>query len=125
MENDKLKHEKQCVIHDVSGSCFGRISENVFKDLKSLDDLIEKMGTTKDGYKISGVGEPNDFKNRLEYYKQHLKTELPEFSIEELLKIDRHFQKLKKMYDWHGSDYMLIAIEYEVRHNSPTEAKWI
>ena len=101
----------------VSGSCFGRISEKVFNELKSLDDLIEKIGTTKDGYKISGVGEPDDFKNRLEYYKQHLKTELPEFSIEELLKIDRHFQKLKKMYDWYGSDYMLTAIEYEVRHN--------
>ena len=105
---------QQC---SVSGSCFGRISEKVFNELKSLDDLIEKMGTTKDGYKISGVGEPNDFKNRLEYYKQHLKTELPDFSIEELLKIDRHFQKLKKMYDWYGSDYMLTAIEYEVRHN--------
>ena len=102
---------------DVSGSCFGRISEKVFNELKSLDDLIEKMGTTKNGYKISGVGEPDDFKNRLEYYKQHLKTELPEFSIEELLKIDRHFQKLKKMYDCYGSDYMLTAIEYEVRHN--------
>ena len=28
---------------DVSGSCFGRISEKVFNELKSLDDLIEKM----------------------------------------------------------------------------------
>ena len=114
--NNLEQHPQSCQI-DVSGSCFGRISEKVFNELKSLDDLIEKMGTTKDGYKISGVGEPNDFKNRLEDYKQHLKTELPDFSIEELLKIDRHFQKLKKMYDWYGSDYMLTAIEYEVRHN--------
>jgi len=119
MEHEKLNTEEtdNSSLGAVSGSCFGRISENVFNELKSLDDLIEKMGTTKDGYKISGVGEPNDFKNRLKYYKKHLKTELPEFSIEELLKIDRYFHKLKKMYDWYGSDYMLTAIEYEVRHN--------
>lgn len=36
------------------------------------------------------------FKNRLTYYKEYLQEELPEFTIEEILKIDTHFQKLKK-----------------------------
>ena len=107
----------QLNIGDVSGSCFGRISESVFSDLKSLDDLITKMGTTKDGYKISGVGEPDDFKSRLKYFKEFLKKDLPEFSEEEVLKFDKHFQKFRKIYEWYGAEYFLNAIEYEVRNN--------
>ena len=109
-----MKKEKKIV----DTHCFGRISESVFNDLKSLDDLIDKMGKTKDGYKIAGVGEPNYFKNSLESYKKYLETELHEFSNEELLKIDKHFQKLKKIYDWYGYEYLLTAMEYEARENT-------
>jgi|GEM_PF-4549337 hypothetical protein len=101
----------------VSGSCFGRISESVFNDLKSLDDLIIKMGTTKDGYKISGVGEPDDFKSRMKYFKEFLKKELPEFTEEDILKFDKHFQKFRKIYEWYGAEYFLTAMEYEARNN--------
>ena len=107
----------QLNIPAVSGSCFGRISESVFSDLKSLDDLIIKMGTTKDGYKISGVGEPNDFKSRLVYFKEYLKKELPEFTEEDILKFDKHFQKFRNIYEWYGAEYFLTAMEYEVRNN--------
>lgn len=51
------------------------------------------------------------------YYKEYLKTEIPEFTIEELLKIDMHYQKIKKMYDFAGAHGFLVAIEYEVRKN--------
>ena len=101
----------------VSGSCFGRISESVFSELKSLDDLITKMGTTKDGYKISGVGEPDDFKSRMKYFKEFLKMELPEFTEEDVLKFDKHFQKFRKIYEWYGAEYFLTAMEYEARNN--------
>jgi hypothetical protein len=101
----------------VSGSCFGRISESVFSNLKSLDDLITKMGTTKDGYKISGVGEPDDFKSRMKYFKEFLKRELPEFTEEEVLKLDKNFQKFRKIYEWYGAEYFLTAMEYEARNN--------
>jgi hypothetical protein len=107
----------QLNIGAVSGSCFGRISESVFSDLKSLDDLITKMGTTKDGYKISGVGEPDDFKSRMKYFKEFLKEELPEFTEEDVLKFDKHFQKFRKIYEWYGAEYFLTAMEYEARNN--------
>ena len=104
------------IIGTVSCSCFGRISESVFSDLKSLDDLITKMGTTNDGYKISGVGEHDNFNSRLKYFKEFLKRELPEFSEVEVLKFDKHFQKFKKIYEWYGSEYLLTAMEYEARN---------
>lgn len=118
LENENLNEaeKQQLNIAAVSGSCFGRISESVFSDLKSLDDLITKMGTTKDGYKISGVGEPDDFKSRLKYFKEFLKKELPEFSEEEILKFDKHFHKFRKIYEWYGSEYFLNAMEWEVRN---------
>lgn len=109
LENENLK------MPIVSGVCYGRISDDVFSDLKSLDDLIAKMGTTKDGYKISGVGEPHIFKSRLESFKEFLSKEFPEFTEEEILKFDKYFQKIKKIYDWYGSEYLLAAIEYESR----------
>lgn len=112
-----LPQPQPCTIHGVSGSCFGRISESVFSDLKSLDDLITKMGTTKDGYKISGVGELDDFKSRMKYFKEFLKKELPEFSDEDILKFDKHFQKFRKIYEWYSVEYFLTAMEYEVRNN--------
>lgn len=110
-------HSKQLRQYNVSGICFGRISESVFSDLKSLDDLIVKMGTTKDGYKISDVGEPDDFKSRMKYFKEFLKRELPEFTEEDILKFDKHFQKFRKIYEWRGAEYFLTAMEYEARNN--------
>ena len=97
--------------------CLGRISDSVFNDLKSIDDLIIKMGTTKDGHKISGVGAPKDFKLRMGLFKEFLKKELPEFSEEEILKIDKHFHTIRKIYDWYGAEYFLTAIEYSIRDN--------
>ena len=91
-----------------TNSCFGRISEGAFRNLKSLDDLITKMNNT---------GDPDDFKLRLKHFKEFLKKELPEFSEKEILKYDRHLQKLRKIYDWKGAENFLIAIEYDAREN--------
>lgn len=116
-QNSNELRKLQLNIHSVSSSCFGRISESVFSDLKSLDDLITKMGTTKDGCKNIGVGEPDDFKSRLRYFKEFLKKELPDFTEEDILKFDKHFQKFRKIYNWNGCEYFLVAIEYESRNN--------
>ena len=102
---------------------FGRISESVFGDLKSLDDLITKMSTTKDGYEICCIGEPDDFKLRFRYFKEFLKKEIPELTEKEILKFDKHFQKFKRIYEWYGVEYFLTAMEYEVRNNSTTKIK--
>lgn len=98
-----------------TNNIFGRISDEVFNDLKSLDDLIIKMGTTKDGYKLSEVGEPNEFKSRFNYFKEHLKTEIPELTEEEILKFDKYYHKFKSVFVWYGAQYFLTALEYELR----------
>lgn len=95
--------------------CYGRLSEILFGELESLDDLITKMGTTKDGFKISGVDEPHIFKQRLESFREFLKTEFPEFTEEDILTFSNLFQKFKKIYEWHGVEYLLAAMEYESR----------
>src|SRR5574343_567539 len=94
---------------------YGRISDELYNQLASLDDLIIKMGTTSDNEKLSDVGEPYEFKIKLEQYKDFLKTELSEFSIEEILKIDKYFNKLNLIYSWYNSFLYLKAIEYEHR----------
>ena len=109
--------KQQLNIAKVSDSCFARISEKVYSDLKSLDDLINKMGTTKEGFKISDVGEPADFKLRFNSFKEFLKKELPEFSEEDILKFDNYFHKFRNIYSWNGADYFLTAMEYEVRNS--------
>lgn len=118
LENENLDtaQKPQLNMPTVNGSCFGRLSESVYNDLKSLDDLIIKMGTTKDGYKTNGVGEPDDFKSRMEGFKEFLKKELPEFTEEDILKFDKHFQKFRKIYEWYGAEYFLTIMEYEVRN---------
>ena len=94
-----------------------RISDKVFRELNSLDDLIIKMGTTKEGHKVNGIGEPNEFKQRLEMFRKFLKTKLPEFTEEELLKIDMYFFNLRDIYEWHNVHNLFTALEYEHRIN--------
>jgi uncharacterized protein (DUF433 family) len=84
----------------------GRISEDVFKTLNSLDDLIEIIELRKSGC---------NFKEILKNYKEYLNKDLPQFTMEELLKIDKYYSELRKMYDWYDSYDLLTAIEYEVR----------
>lgn len=98
-----------------TNNIFGRISDKVFNDLKSLDDLIIKMGTTKDGYKLSEVGSPSEFKLRFKHFKEHLKKEIPELTEEEILKFDKYYHKFKSVFVWHGAQYFLAALEYELR----------
>lgn len=98
--------------------CYGRISEILFGELESLDDLITKMGTTKDGFKISGVDEPHIFKQRLESFREFLKTEFPEFTEEDILMFDKYFHKFKMIYEWTSAQYFLAAMEYESREKN-------
>lgn len=116
---EKIKKQKEIIqlnTFNINNDCFGRISENVFNNLKSLDDLIIKMRTTKNGNIVSSIEEPNIFKSRLKHFKQFLKKELPEFSEQEILKFDKYFYKLKKIYEWRDIEYFLAVIEYEIRN---------
>lgn len=96
-------------------NCFGRIQDTTFNELKSLDDLINIMGTTVNGNRIIDVGEPEEFKSRLKLFREFIQNELPEFTEEEILKYDKYYHNLNKIYEWVGSYYLLTAIEYCLR----------
>ena len=92
-----------------------RISDEVFNKTKNLEELVNKMGTTKDGLKISGVGDYISFKSRLDTFKQVIARDLPELTIDEILKFDSFSHKLRELYGWYGIEYLLSALEYEQR----------
>lgn len=93
-----------------------RISDKVFQETKTLEDLVNLMAYTKDGRMYADVGEPKHFILRYQMFKEMLEKELPEFTIEEILKFDEHFYKFKEIvYSWYGSDKMLTCLEYEER----------
>jgi hypothetical protein len=94
-----------------------RIATEVFEKLDTLDDLIDLIGKTKEGFVISEVGNTDQFKRRLEYFKEVIKNELPEFTMEELLKFDEHYDKVQKLYKFSGFHYLFAALEFEQRKN--------
>ena len=90
-----------------------RISDKVFNQLESLDDLIDKLSLTPSEREV--------FKLRFESYKKHLAEEAPMFTIDELLRIDANMSAVKSMYDHHLSNEFLIALEFEQRKNKESK----
>lgn len=85
-----------------------RISEKVFNETKTLEELLAKMKVKQ------------DFKYRLRQYKDFIKEELPEFTIEEILKIDEHYSQIKKIYNWSFSAECLAALTFEQMQKEQT-----
>lgn len=97
-----------------------RISDKVFEQTKSLEDLVNLMAYAVDGSMYADVGEPKQFILRYKMFKEMIEKELPEFTIEEILKFDEHFHKFKDtVYAWHGYDRMLTCLEYEEMSKKP------
>ena len=88
---------------------FDRLPKNVSDNLKSLDDLVKLFPEIKDVDK---------FKLRFEYFKDFLKTELPELTEEEILKFDKYFYDFQKIYEWYNIENLLTALEYELRNKN-------
>lgn len=83
-----------------------------YNKINTLDELIKIIGTTKHGGQIKDVGEPEEFKRRLESFKYYIKTELPELTVDEILFLYKHRNKLNKINDWFGFDYLMTALDY-------------
>ena len=92
-----------------------RISDKVFEETKSLEDLVQLMAYDKDGRNYYDIGEPKQFLARYKMFKEMIQRDLPEFTFEEILRFDEYFHKFKDaVYAWHGSDRMLTCLEYEI-----------
>lgn len=91
-----------------------RISQKVFNECNSLEDLVNKMNSLVDGTKINRVGEYRDFKNRLQGFKETINKLFPELTFEDILFIDNYYMKMKELYNWYNSEDLLTALEFEL-----------
>ena len=91
-----------------------RISQKVFDECNSLEDLVNKMNSLVDGTKINRVGEYKDFKKRFDFFKETVNKIFPELSLEDVLFIDKHYMEMRALYSWYNYDDLLAALEFEI-----------
>lgn len=93
-----------------------RIPIEILNSCETLEELFRLLYSNTSDF--SEIGDLKNFEKRLQYFKEFLKTELPEFTTEEILKIDKAFHSLKKMYNWYGTFSLFVALEFEQRKNN-------
>ena len=91
-----------------------RISQKVFDECNSLEDLVNKMNTLIDGTKINRVGEYKNFKKRFDFFKETISKIFPELSLEDVLFLDNHYMEMRELYNWYNYDDLLAALEFEL-----------
>ena len=102
-----------------------RISDKIFEETKSLEDLVQLMAYDKDGCSNAEIGNPTHFLNRYQMYKEKLKKDLPEFTFEEILKFSKYFHELKdSIFCWGSFDSYLTCLEYEERDLAKENVKY-
>ncbi len=84
-----------------------------FDNLESLEDFVNLIRKTRDGYLISGVGEYESFKSRFDSFKGCIERDLPELTIDEILKFHKFNYKLRDLYGWFGVEYLFDALQFE------------
>ncbi len=89
------------------------------KDYKSIEEILDKITTTKEGVRqhFAEIGSPDDnyrsFKSRYNMFKEVTARDLPMFSEEEIIKFHKNYHAFKEIYNWNGFDYMLTILEWE------------
>lgn len=92
--------------------------QKLIDETNSLEELFDKYRTyiDKDGIKRYITRESfESFKLGYDWYKDILKEDLPQFSIEEILKINEHFHQLKEILFKGNSQTFLNFLEFEQR----------
>ena len=97
------------------------MKNNKLKEYNSIEELLDAMTTSsKTGEKhiFSDIGSPENnyaiFKDRFEVFKEHIKEDLPELTIEEVLKFHKFNNKFKDtIYSWFGFSILLDVLEWE------------
>ena len=84
---------------------------------KLITELLDKLTENKQRH-IHEIGDMSDdyeqFKKRYSFYKSRLKDELPDFTLEELVKIHKQFGRIRDaLYGFKGFDLMLTILDIE------------
>ncbi len=82
---------------------FHTISQSII-DRYTFDEFVD--GMSKDS---------EELKDYFIQYKEYLSSELPEFTIEEILLFNKFKSKLDKIYIWTNSELYLKLLEFEQR----------
>lgn len=86
------------------------------KNSKVIDDILNKY-TDNGRIKYASIGEHDSFKHRYNFYKEYLQRELPELSLEEIVKFNKLFHKFKDtVYSFNGFDIALTILEEELKN---------
>lgn len=93
---------------------FGRISDEVFEKTKTVNALTWLMCTDKNR---------DGFLDRCNKFREELKANFPEFTEEELLKIDIARPRLKSMYQCIEHYQFFAVIEFELRKQKANSLK--
>lgn len=87
-----------------------KISKNFHTINKSIIDKY-----TFDEFVDGMTDDSQELKDYFMQYKEYLSSELPEFSIEEILMFNKFKSKLDKIYIWTNSEVYLKLLEFEQR----------
>lgn len=110
---EKERHHYLNVIYDAFDEMCKK-SRKIMKNKSIVDEILNKY-TDNGKIKYSEIGNPEDFKKRYEWYKKHLKEQLPDFTEEEIVKFHKNFHKFKDtVYAFNGFDLALEILNQEL-----------
>lgn len=92
--------------------------QKLIDEIDSLEELYEKYRTyiDQDGIKRYITRESfESFKLGYDWFKDILKEELPQFTIEDILKINEHFYQLKETLYKGNAQTFLQFLDFEIR----------
>ena len=96
-----------------------RVHEDILNKCETITDLLNVM--TEDGkinyHSIGNQGKDySSFLRRHKFFKEYLKENLPELTLEEILKFDSLLHKFREVvYAMHVHEEFLAAIEFEIK----------
>jgi hypothetical protein len=100
----------------------GRLSDTIVEKYKNTDELFHAMTHSSDGRTLTNIGTPQEIRQRFEAFKEDLKLQLPELTLEEILFVTKYNYKVEHLFEWHGADIFLTGIEFELRKENNTGA---
>lgn len=80
---------------------------------EDIKEMLFKMTRTTCGRVLNGYQDLDESLQRYKYFKEWLKTEIPDFSTEEIIKYYKKMYQIKRLFDFSGHGEFLTLLEKE------------
>ena len=80
---------------------------------KDIKEMLFKMTRTTCGKVLHGYQDLDNSLQRYKYFKEWLKTEIPDFTESEIVKYYFNQYQLKRLFDWSDHELFLKILEKE------------